>query len=169
MNADNKLTVTVTRVLILSLFACCLLAGVSWYFVTVQQVRVPYMPPYELPKEVAAVEMDTSTALKYPLFWNGRRPVAEPEQEPEKNSAVIEPESIDGVQLLGIIVRDSVRTALLGIDKKIQKVVKGDEVKGWVVEQVSADKIVLVANDQIAELSIVRERPNSIKLEPVVQ
>lgn len=169
MSAHNKLTVTVTQILILSIFACCLLAGAFWYFVTAQQVRVPYMSPYELPEEYTAVKLDTSIALKYPLFWNGRRPVVEPEQEPEEEPTAIETGSIEGVQLLGIIVRDSVRTALLSIDKKIQKVVKGDEVNGWVVDQVFADKVVLMANGQVADLSIVRERPGSIKLEPVAQ
>ncbi|MCK9534919.1 MAG: hypothetical protein M0Q98_09535 [Pseudomonas sp.] len=168
MSTHNKLTTIVTRVLVLSILACCLLVGVFWYFITAQQVRVPYMSPYELPEEHTAAKIDTSIALEFPLFWSGRRPIVEPDQESEESSA-IHTGSIDGVQLLGIIVRDSVRTALLSNDQKLQKVVKGDEVNGWVVDQVFADKVVLMANDQISELSIVRERPDSIKLEPVAQ
>lgn len=168
MSKHNRLSMIVTRVLILSIFACCLIAGLFWYFITVQPVRIPYMQPYELPEENAAVEIDTSIALESPLFWDGRRPVAEPESADGESSAV-EIGSIDGVKLLGIIVQGSVRTALLDIDKKTQKVVKGDEVNGWIVDQVFADKVVLKGNDQIVELSIVRERPDSIKLESVAQ
>lgn len=168
MSTHTTLTLTVTRILVLAILVCCLLAGAFWYFITAQQVRIPYMQPYELPEESLAIETDIGIALKYPLFWISRRPVAEPE-EPEEEAVVIEAGSIEGVQLLGIIVRDTIRTALLGIDKKIQKVVKDDEVNGWVVEQVLANKVVLVANGQVAELSIVRERPDSIKLEPVAQ
>lgn len=168
MSQYNRLSVTVTRVLILSIFACCLVAGLFWYFITVQQVRVPYMQPYDLPEVNTTVHIDTSAALEYPLFWESRRPVLELEKS-EDEPAVIEVGVIDGVKLLGIIVQRSVQTALLGIDKKIQKVVKGDEVNGWVVDQVFADKVVLMANDQTVELSIVRERPDSIKLESVAQ
>lgn len=168
MSTRTALRLTVMRILILSIFLCCLLAGAFWYFITAPQVRVPYMQPYQLPEENLAIEADIEIALKYPLFWSSRLPVAEPE-EAEEEPVVIEAGSIEGMRLLGIIVRDSVRTALLGIDKKIQIVVKNDEVNGWVVEQVLANKVVLMANGQIAELSIVRERPDSIRLEPVAQ
>ncbi|WP_205341789.1 hypothetical protein [Denitrificimonas caeni] len=168
MSKHNRLSVIVTRVLISSIFACCLIAGLFWYFITVQPVRVPYMQPYDLPEENTVVEIDTSIALESPLFWDGRLPVAEPESA-DGESSVIEMGSIDGVKLLGIIVQGAVRTALLDIDKKVKKVVKDDEVNGWIVDQVSADKVMLKGSDQIVELSIVRERPDSIKLESVAQ
>lgn len=166
MITHNRLSVAVTRVLLLSIFVCCLVVGLFWYFITAEQVRVPYMPPYDLPEENTTVGVGMDYALESPLFWESRRPVPELESQIEE-PVQIQVGPIAGVKLLGIIIRDSVRTALLGVDKNNIKVVKGDEVNGWLVEQVFADKVVLIANGQTAELSIVRERPDSIKLEPV--
>lgn len=125
------------------------------------------MPKYDLPKENIIVELDTHIALEYPLFWETRRPI--PELDAPKILPVqIQAGSITGVKLIGVILKKSVRIALLEIDKKIKKVIKGDDVNGWLVIQVFTDKIVLVANGQTRELSITRERPHSIKLEPLM-
>lgn len=164
MSAPKKLSRVVTRVLVLSIFASLCVAGMFWYLIVAQQVRVPYMQPYDLPQESSTVETEQYAALESPLFWISRLPVPEIDA-PEGEPAQTEAGSIEGVQLLGIIVRDSVRTALFGVDNKIKKVIKGDEVNGWVVEHVFADKVVLMADGQEAELSIARERPDSIKLE----
>lgn len=115
MSRAEKLSRIVTRVLVLGIFVSLCVTAMSWYFIVAQQVRVPYMQPYDLPQESSTVENEQYAALESPLFWSSRLPVPEidaPEEEPAKTEAG----SIEGVQLLGIIVRDSVRTALLGVD-----------------------------------------------------
>lgn len=168
MKEPIELKIIVTRVLIFSILVSLFVAGALWHLTTAEQVRMPRVQPYDLPVANPVVKINTAAALEFPLFWASRRPVAEIEKlkdEPVQTKAG----SIEGVTLLGIIIRNSVRTALLGIDKQIKKVTSGDEINGWIVEGVFAEKIVLTADGQKAELSILRERPDSIKLEPATQ
>lgn len=99
----------------------------------------------------------TNNLVERPLFWEGRRPI--PEEAAEDVS--IETPKLDmalpeGIKLLGVVVAGPQSEAILGFENDRLRAGIGDEVEGWLVENVEATKVQLRRSGQLEELSLER-------------
>lgn len=158
----------VSRGLLAATALCVLVAGLLFFWVGDQPLRVPYLNVQLLPDEELATDVDFEASLQRPLFWETRRPVVESAiveqvQEPEKEE-VIEP--LVGVRLLGILAKGDDFTALLEIEGKIERVQKGSSIKQWNVSDITGHEVHFSRQGKRSVLSLEREIHKSIKLEP---
>ena len=157
----NKLTF----ILLLLITVFLLVSAGSWFFNRLEVINAREIAPYDLPsKSDVYKQYDFSNALARPLFWESRRPVKEDIVQP----STPELSELEGVHLVGVIVKDMTQTALLQTEQGIVRASIGTTVDGWKVASIEQNKVILVADDG-REVVLVNElkRPDSIQLSPV--
>lgn len=160
--SSTKVTVVLLAMIVISIF----FATFIWFWIDVEPVRNPYLHIEDLPPTQTHTVRNMNRALARPLFWQGRQQVSAPEEiVTEVNMTPVSP--LISVKLLGIILKDDVRTALLQVEDKIISAQKGQVIQDWILVQVTAQEIVFLAGAEQTRLSLVRKRPASIKLEVV--
>lgn len=106
--------------------------------------------------EIAALESLTDT-IERPLFLQSRRPPA-PEAAPTVEEPVREKPvaSLPRFVVSAIVIADGERTALLRnpSDGRMLRVVEGDDVQGWTLEEVQSDRVVLATGGRRQELPL---------------
>lgn len=153
-----------TAILLVTTAISIVLAILLWFSIDTEPVRNPYLNIEALPSAQIHAGTDIDAVLARPLFWEGRDPVFAPEETiAEVKTAVVSP--LMNVRLLGIILTGDVRTALLKVEDKVLSVQAGQLIQNWTVGKVTAKGVSFFAGDEQAELSLVRERPDSIQLE----
>ncbi len=137
-----------------------------WLWIDVEPVRDPYLNIEDLPFMQMHSVSDIDEVLERPLFWAGRQPVIPPEGDSVVAETVVITPLIN-VQLLGIVLTGDIRNELLKDEGKIISVQAGQVIQNWTVDKVTAKEVSFVAGDEQTELSLVRERPDSIQLETI--
>jgi hypothetical protein len=101
--------------------------------------------PIVLPRRDAFREAD-----ERPLFSSDRRPA---KQKPEVSK---EPQDV-GLTVVGVIIDGSTTIALAKrkAEKNLVRLRVGDQVSGWSVEQILADRVVMRRAQEIAELPLI--------------
>lgn len=154
-----------TAVLCTVLAMLLLLIFIAWSGVSIEQPRIASTPDYRIPRvllQERASDADVQVLLERPLFWEGRRPLA---QEEESSGAALA--SIDGLRVLGIIVNSDLPTALIHDGQKVERLRQGGSVSGWRVERIAPQSVSLSANGRSVELQVLSPRNPMIRLEPV--
>lgn len=140
-----------------------LLSVISWTMVSVEPPRVPAPMSYQMPQDInygAATAEELQATLERPLLWKERRPTAQMVDEPLLATA-------DGIRLVGVIIRGSVRTALLDTGQGVERVQVGETVAGWRVESVNNGRARLTAGERTVEIDVAPPRSELIQLKPV--
>ncbi len=152
----------------LFLFFLCLFLGIFLYLqaiadrsgpttietAAVKPAKVPALPAAQA-FQMPPIE-DFSETLDRPLFSKIRRPPAPepdaPAPEPEKKQKV-------KVRLAGIIISPRERVALVQEPRarEITRLRVGQEIEGWVLEAILADRIVLRFGEEREEVKIAGE------------
>ncbi len=158
----------VERGLVAAIGVCLLIAGLLYFVVGERPSRVPYLNTQLLPNEAAADSVSPENSLERPLFWPARRPVALQAEMPlDKEEAgedeLVEP--LEGVRLLGIMIKGESFTALLDVEGKVVRVQQGASIKQWSVSDISAREVHFSWRGKKSVLSLEREIHQSIKLE----
>ena len=104
-------------------------------------------PPFRLEKVAAYAAI-----AERPLFSPSRQPTKPPPPIPKTAGR----KSITNISLSGIIISPDQKTALIRSSKspKLQSLIEGEKIQGWRLVRVLADRIVLTAGDETAEISI---------------
>lgn len=159
--SSKKITVS-----LLSAIAVIILIWVLfWVLIKPEPLRNPYLNVGSLPSEQLEPISDIETVLARPLFWRGRQPGSEAEQDTIDPNVVAE--ALKDIKLLGIVFTDNVGTAILNTEGEIVSVRVGQAVKDWTVKEIAAKKIIFVAGTKQTALTLVRERPESVFLEAI--
>ncbi len=99
--------------------------------------------------ELPEIKLSAGSAETYadmverPLFIEGRRPVAEDDEEADQQQEV---DSVDDLVLIGIYTDDKRLMALFskkGRGRDFLKKSQGDDIGGWLLEEVRSDSVVL--------------------------
>ncbi|QTS87156.1 hypothetical protein JLK41_03000 [Ectopseudomonas khazarica] len=154
-----------TAVLCAVLAMLLLLAFIAWSGVSVERPRIASTPDYRIPGvllQERISDADVQLLLERPLFWEGRRPLA---REEESSGTALA--GIDGLRVLGVIVKAGVPTALIHDGQKVERVRQGGSVSGWRVEAIALQSVSLSASGRSVELQVLSPRNPSIRLEPV--
>lgn len=160
--SPTKVTLTLLAAIVMAIF----FAAFLWFWIDIEPVRNPYLHIEDLPPTQTHSVHNISKVLVRPLFWQGRQPVSAPEKiAPRVNAITAAP--LTNVKLLGIVLKDNVRMALLQVDGKLRSIQRGNVIQDWSVAQITAKEIIFVADFEQTQLSLVRKRPASIKLEVV--
>ena len=155
-----KMTVVLLAVTVVSF----ILSVSLWFWVDVEPVRNPYLTIEDLPSMQLESASNVEEVLARPLFWQGRESVQIPEEGvSEEEVAVASP--LRSIRLLGIILTENIRTALLEVEGKVMSVQSGQEIQDWTIEEITAKEVNFVAGTEQTVLSLVHERPDSIQLE----
>jgi len=88
--------------------------------------------------------------MSRPLFWETRRPPPEPEEDPDSQAKESKPEpppSLDGVRLIGVVSGNGQTLALIDQGGKVSRVKPGEQVNGWKVTAINADRVQLEHGD----------------------
>lgn len=144
---------------------CLLLAAGLFVWVDPPPQRVPYLNVQVLPDEVSDLEVKPDMVLARPLFWAERRPVELAVVDEISEQVVEEVQELEGVKLLGILVKGNSYTALLNVDGKVERVRRGATVKQWDVARVTAREVYFSNRGKKSVFSLERETHESIKLE----
>jgi hypothetical protein len=118
-----------------------------------KQAVTDKMPTINLNAQTEAVYVDL---VNRPLFISGRKPVAEVDQTPEQVTAGVAGTfdwQLNGILttkkgLMALLTRTIVKTP----SDKYRKVIVGDNIEGWKVAQIHADKIQLTQGSTQKEL-----------------
>lgn len=100
--------------------------------------------------------------VERPLFIDGRRPV----EESEETSASVEESKIEDLTLMGVYIRDELSTAMFDVqDDKKQYVKKqlGDEISGWLIQEIHADRVVLERDGAMETLLLRKPKLSKAK------
>lgn len=157
----------VTAVLLAAIAGSIFLAALLWFWIDVEPVRNPYLSIEELPSVQMHSVSDIEAVLARPLFWQERKPVSPPEEGSVAEVEVAVASPLRGIKLLGIVLKGDVRTALLRVEGSVISAQVGQVIQDWTVEKVTAKEVSFVAGEEQTELSLVRERPDSIRLETI--
>jgi len=101
-----------------------------------------------------------SQMVNSPLFIKERKPVAGVVEETEELGAG----NIEDLFLVGIYSSEESLIALFskkGIDRKYLKKAKGDDVSGWMLEEIQADKVILERDGNKQTLMLRAPKPKS--------
>jgi len=101
-----------------------------------------------------------SQMVNSPLFIKGRMPVAGVAEETEE----LDVGSIEDLFLVGIYSAEEHMFALFskkGRDKKYLKKAKGDDVAGWMLEEIQVDKVILERDGNKQSLMLRAPKPKS--------
>lgn len=154
-----KVTAGLSTAIVVSIF----LAVFLWFWVDAEPARNPYLGIEDLPSMQMASAKNIDEVLARPLFWKGRQPVLVPE-EAVVEEEIVQVAPLKNIKLLGVVMTGSVHTALLEVEGKVLSVKAGQEIQNWTVQEVSSKAVSFVAGGKRTALSLVRERPDSIKL-----
>lgn len=156
----------VTLILLMAIVVAVLVSVFLWVWTDVEPVRSPFLNIEELPSTQIQSVNDINAVLARPLFWYQRQPNKELQVivEDEKESVV---SPLMEIVLLGIILNEDMRTALLSVEGKIVSVQAGQAIQSWTVDRVTAKEVVFVAGKEETTLSLVREIPASIQIETI--
>jgi hypothetical protein len=90
-----------------------------------------------------------------PLFWEGRRP----ELEVVVETAAPKPKAkaLTGVKLHGVFGGGDTRGIIATVDGKQVRLLRGGEIKGWTLQKVERDKVILVSGKRRQEIGMQRE------------
>jgi hypothetical protein len=102
--------------------------------------------------EVLEAEQRAEIRMR-PLFWEGRRPLETVVIEnvaPEEKPAV----NIDGVKLLGIFGSGDTAGVIALVNGEKRRIFRGETLKGWTLEAVEPDRIVLVEGARREEIAL---------------
>lgn len=159
----------VTTGLLIGIAIALSIALLLWFWVAAEPVRNPVLTIEDLPTAQIQSVSDMEAVLARPLFWIEREPVKIPEPE---EVAVVDDKAVAAplqeVRLLGVVLTGKVRTALLDVEGEVTSVQVGSAVQDWQVETITAKGITFVADSEQTLLSLERERPDSIQLEPIL-
>jgi hypothetical protein len=117
-------------------------------------------PAADLP-EIPGWEVPVPPMSKYgeiierPLFTSDRRPPP-PDEQPVAETQQVTPQTKPDVRLLGIVITEGKRQALLqeGRDDKVVYAEPGVTVQGWTVESIESEQVVLVLGEQREEIDL---------------
>lgn len=161
--ATAKLANKVTAGLLAGVVLCMLLAVGGFLWVGGSQERTPFLNVEILPQEQEQQQALSHEALERPLFWMSRRPV-EPVESSEPEQPVIV-ETLEGVQLLGIMAQKNNYMALFVVDGQVVRVRKGMKLKQWTVTGLTDQEVTLKAGANTRVIRQERQTHQSIKLE----
>lgn len=91
---------------------------------------------------------------KRPLFWAGRRPAVSLADSVEPVAGEAKVQEIEGIELLGIFGGGDSAGIIALADKKEQRVLVGQKLKGWKLESVDTDAAVLAAGARRVNLQL---------------
>ncbi|NLD15329.1 MAG: hypothetical protein GX665_09630 [Gammaproteobacteria bacterium] len=164
--ADSAVVVKrVTAGLLAGVVVCVLLALMLFVWTGGTALRVPWLNVQVLPEDPRLEQPKDDEILQRPLFWDSRRPM-DVAQEAPAEQVVEQVEALAGVKLLGIIVRDSIQSALLEVDGKPGRYAPGDTVKQWQVAEVGGQVVRFASPRGETVLTLEREIHKGIRLEP---
>ena len=87
-----------------------------------------------------------------PLFWESRRPLDEPaivaEEEPSRGKVG----QLKGVKLLGVFGGGETAGIIVQVKDKKRRILLGEEIRGWSLQSVAPDRVVLAADGRTSEL-----------------
>ncbi len=148
----------------LLLFFLCLFLGIFVYLqasndgagpttAAIKPAKIPALPAAQA-FSMPPIE-DFGETLERPLFSKIRRPPPEPDtpaEKPEKKQTV-------KVRLAGVIISPQERVALVQEPRarEITRLKEGQEIEGWVLESILADRIVLRFGEVREEVKIAGE------------
>lgn len=154
---------TLLQIGILAALLSLTIAG--WTLTSAEQPRTASTADYSIPSALLddrAIASDVSDILERPLFWASRRPV-EAAEEQAANDVI----SVDGIRVLGIIVKGGTPSVLLNTGQRIARARVGDDVSGWRVNAIATHSVTLASGDRVVELQITAPRNPLIRLDPV--
>lgn len=97
--------------------------------------------------------------VERPLFLEDRKPLEDQPEDPGDSPLDIIATKL-GAKLMGVYSSEEGLIALiLRSDGKYSRVIEGDEVDGWLVKQMHADRIVFAQGNSTEELKLHKPRP----------
>ena len=131
-----------------------------------QQGDATELPELNVAKK--AVESYTDM-VERPLFIKGRKPMVEAE---DTTAPVEEVSKIDDLTLLGIYSVKGKMTALFnktGIDSKYLKKSEGDDVSGWILQEIKTDKVILERTGKQQTVMLRKPKPKMPTAKPRIK
>ncbi len=109
---------------------------------------------------------DYAEIVERPLFFKGRRPV-DPEDvaDTEVTTATVPKEL--GLKLIGVIKTPENAYALFNDPRakpdedKFPRLKRGEKIKGWLVQEIKPDRVIMVANGDTEEILLAKPRPKA--------
>ena len=153
------------RILAAGLLAACAVLGSTIYGELTAPPILPAAASLPAPAEGAAAPTNASFAMPpleayaevtaRPLFFPTRRPA--PVQ-----AATVDRVDARSLVLVGVILAESGKAALIARANLpgARRVAIGDEIEGWVLAEIDADRVVLRSGTTEAVLSLKDRRPN---------
>lgn len=89
-----------------------------------------------------------------PLFWESRRPLGEPVVVVKDDKARGKAGKLKGVKLLGVFGGGETAGIIVKVKDVKRRILLGEEIKGWTLESVEPDKVVLVADGRKETLAL---------------
>lgn len=113
---------------------------------------LPEIPSWEVPAPPISKYVEI---IERPLFTSDRRPPP-PDEQPVAETQQATPQTKPDVHLLGIVITEGKRQALLqeGRDDKVVYAEPGVTVQGWTVESIEPEQVVLVLGDRREEIDL---------------
>ncbi|WP_305910016.1 type II secretion system protein N [Methylomarinum sp. Ch1-1] len=109
----------------------------------------------------SAASPDSYTDMvERPLFIEGRRPVIEDEEDDASQQV----DKIEDLVLVGIYTVESEMTALFskqGRDETYLKKSRGDDISGWLLQEIQADRVILEREGKRQTLMLRKPKPES--------
>lgn len=113
---------------------------------------LPEIPSWEVPVPPMSKYAEI---IERPLFTSDRRPPP-PDEQPVAETQQATPQTKPDLRLLGIVITEGKRQALLqeGRDDKVVYAEPGVTVQGWTVESIESEQVVLVLGEQREEIDL---------------
>jgi hypothetical protein len=112
-----------------------------------EALLIPALNPPPEPRPLS----EFAEIVRRPLFSPGRLP----HQAPEQVVAEVSTPGLPKVRLLGVVLDEDTRRALLRVPEHSEQWVReGEEIGGWRLESVSAEWVVVVSGERIEELPL---------------
>ncbi len=122
------------------------------------------MPSYHANEQ--AID-DYATLIERPLFFKGRRPIEPGEAEETQTRAAQGVAKDIGLNLVGIINTPNNTYALFNNprakpdEEKFPRYQQGEKIKGWLVQEIKHDRVIIAANGSTEEISLAKPRPKA--------
>jgi len=110
--------------------------------------------------ELELLELEMEAVVERPLFIEGRKPIVE--AVTASSQPTVDHGQIDEWPLIGIYTRDHRPVALFRKQNEAKKYLKLNEqqmIAGWQLQQIQADRVVLMQNGQSKTVMLRKPRP----------
>jgi hypothetical protein len=112
----------------------------------------------------AAVAMEYSAIAAYPLFYPTRKPwtpPAAPPPAPPPTVVAAAPSPPTNYFLVGVVVSDTLRSALVREADKILTLSEGQEIDGWTLKEITPERLLFTAGNATYEMT--GRKPSEIR------